>query len=287
VGSRPESGVDPRNKLNDLTGKVWIQSTRSWSFQKGLGQDHVDTEIERQHPAPFSYKDVEKFILMFTKPGMTVLDPFCGVASTLKAAALNGRNAVGIEISTKWTRLGKERMVNEVPEKLRKNLRLKIVRGDCIKELPKLEARTVDFIVTSPPYWRILNKCPDHKVREKRIEHGLATKYSSSPSDLGNIDDYEEFLKRMKVVLRLCRRALKDEGYMVLIVGDFRDGSRYIPYHMHVAQLAESVGMPLAGITVLIQNGKQLYPYGYPFSYVPNIHHQYALIIQRRNGEAR
>jgi len=281
VANDSACSVDPRNKLNTLTGKEWLQLTRSWWYQKGLGQNHAEAAIERQHPAPFAYKDVEKLILMFTKPGMTVLDPFCGVASTLKAAALCGRNAIGIEVSTKWAGLGKERLRKEVPGNLKKDLKLRIIRGDCIKALPKLGSGTMDLIVTSPPYWRILSKCPDHKVRTERINHGLATKYSSSPSDLGNVEDYDRFLKRMKIVLRLCRRALRAEGHMVLIVGDFRHRSEYVPYHMHIAQLAESVGFSLNGIIILIQNEKHLYPYGYPFSYVPNIHHQYALIMKR------
>jgi len=37
----------------------------------------------------------------------------------------------------------------------------------------------------------------------------------------------------------------------------------------------------LKGIKVLIQNAKKLFPYGYPFSYVENIHHQYVLILQK------
>jgi hypothetical protein len=37
----------------------------------------------------------------------------------------------------------------------------------------------------------------------------------------------------------------------------------------------------LKGVKILIQNAKKLYPYGYPYSYVENIHHQYILILQK------
>ena len=94
-----ELPVSEKNKLNSLTGKEWIQLTKSFWFQKGLGKNHCDTKFELEHPAPFSYQDIEKLILMFTKPNMVVLDPFCGIASTLKAAAICNRNAIGIEIS--------------------------------------------------------------------------------------------------------------------------------------------------------------------------------------------
>src|SRR3990170_685315 len=110
-----KSAPDPRNKLNDLSAKEWLQLSRSWWFQKGLGKNHPHAAIEVQHPAPFSFRDVQKLIRQFTKPGMTVLDPFCGVASALKAAALCGRNGIGIDVSSKWVRLGKLRLRQELP----------------------------------------------------------------------------------------------------------------------------------------------------------------------------
>ena len=97
--------MHPGNELNSLTGKDWIKLTKSFWFQTGLGKGHNDTRIEREHPAPFSYKDIQKLIAMFTQPGMTTLDPFCGVASTLKASALLNRNTIGIEISSRWVKV--------------------------------------------------------------------------------------------------------------------------------------------------------------------------------------
>src|SRR5690349_17498814 len=88
----PLSGtVHPRNQLNDLTAREWIPETVSVWTQRGLGAGHPDAQIERQHPAPFSFTDVGRLIRFFTKRGGTVLDPFVGVGSTLKACAIEGR----------------------------------------------------------------------------------------------------------------------------------------------------------------------------------------------------
>ena len=274
-------GVDPRNKLNDLSAKEWIQYSKSFWFQKGLGEAHEETEIEKQHPAPFSYQDIQKLILMFTKSGMTVLDPFCGVASTLKAAALTGRNAIGIEISQRWVTLGKLRIEREVPEEARGGLSLRIVKGDCLKRLPRFKDDAIDFIVTSPPYWNILGKDPDHKTKSARVNKGLATKYSQSPSDLGNIEDYDVFLAKIQEVGKQCLRVLKPKGHMAIIVGDFRHGSRFRPFHMDLTRCFESVGFSLQGIIIIAQNSKNLFPYGYPYAFVQNLHHQYILVFRK------
>ncbi|HEX9341644.1 MAG TPA: DNA methyltransferase [Thermoplasmata archaeon] len=278
---RAKRSVDPRNRLNDLTGKEWLQLSRSWWFQTGLGKNHPEASIEAMHPAPFSFHDIRKLVQFFTKPGMTVLDPFCGVASTLKAAALCERNAIGIELSPRWVRLGKRRLEEELPEHVRSKVRIRFIRGDCIRRLPKLARKSVDFIVTSPPYWNILNKDPDHKVISERLDRGLETRYSKSLSDLGNVDDYDTYLMKLRRAFRQCLGVLKRGRYMVVIVGDFRHKSVFYPFHIHAAVEGEKAGFRLRGVLLLIQGEKRLFPYGYPFDFVPNIHHQYALIFQR------
>ena len=50
------------------------------------------------HKAVFPKSLPVKLIQMFTKPGETVIDYFCGTGSTLSAAKACGRNAIGIEM---------------------------------------------------------------------------------------------------------------------------------------------------------------------------------------------
>ena len=90
----------PKNVLNDLTGTEWIQETSTIWYQRGLGQGHKHAQIEKEHPAPFSYSMVERLVKFFTKKNGLVLDPFCGVASTLKACALNDRKGIGSPTGT-------------------------------------------------------------------------------------------------------------------------------------------------------------------------------------------
>ena len=271
---------DSRNTLNDLTGREWIQETKSVWFQKGLGSKHPDAQIERQHPAPFSFQDISRLICFFTKENGQVLDPFVGVASTLKACANTKRRGVGIELTDKWIKLGKERLKNET----RDSSKQKIIRGDCRDILPTFQADKFDYIVTSPPYWGILRKDKDHKSVNERIKNGYDTNYSDDPKDLGNIPTYADFKRELEKIFQECHRVLKKKKYMCLVVSDFRHGSDFIPFHADVISCMTNVGFTLEGINILVQNAKKLYPYGYPYAFVSNIHHQYILIF-RKNGE--
>ena len=77
-----ESRYDPRNTLNDLTGKEWLKLTKSFF----LSEKCADDKAAFGHPAPFLIKDIEKMISLFTKKGMKVLDPFMGSGTTAIAA---------------------------------------------------------------------------------------------------------------------------------------------------------------------------------------------------------
>lgn len=274
------AGVSPRNKLNELTAKEWIQETVSVWRQKGLGAGHPDAQIERVHPAPFSFTDVSRLIRFFTKSGQTVLDPFVGIGSTLKAACLEGRCGIGIELSDEFAQLARDRLQREIDESLFEQPEQRVIAGDAREVLPTLAPDSVDFVVTSPPYWNILHKA-DHKVEQERVAQGLSTRYSDGDNrDLGNIADYEVFLKELVGVFAECRRVLKPKQYLAAIVGDFRDKGRYHMFHSDLANALEEVGYVLKGITILYQSHKRLFPYGYPAAYVPNMHHQYIVILR-------
>ena len=75
---------------------------------------------------------------------------------------------------------------------------------------------------------------------------------------------------------------------MCIIVSDFRNQSEFISFHSDIIQILnksnidDKYNLVLQGVKVLLQNHKSLLPYGYPFSYVENIHHQYILIFKKQ-----
>src|SRR5919108_3611916 len=278
-----EKKLHRKNTLNELTGKEWIQETVSVWFQRGLGKDHPHTSYEKQHPAPFPYLMVERLLRFFTRKGDIVLDPFSGVGSTLKACALQGRVGIGIELVDKWVQLSRQRLARETAD----HSHQEVIKGDSREVLKRFGNETFDFIVTSPPYWQILNKPADYRVREERLEQNLDTRYSYDTNDLANIPDYHEFISELKNVWTECERVLRTGKYISVVIGDFRHKSRYVAYHSDITRSMEEVGLTLKGIIIFVQNAKKLYPYGYPYEFVPNIHHQYIMIFKKGNSNAK
>lgn len=272
----------PINQLNDLTAKEWIAETVSVWTQKGLGKNHIDAQIEREHPAPFSYQDVARLIRFFTKEGQAVLDPFVGIGSTLKAAALTGRRGVGIELNPRYAKLAMKRLKVEIVDDLYACRDQQVLLGDAAKLIPTLPEASVNLVITSPPYWNILHK-EDHKAKQERLGNGLDTRYSNHAADLGNIPKYPVFLETLANILALCHPVLTPSGHMCVIVGDFRDKARYYMFHADLAQAMEKRGFALKGLTILYQKHKRIFPYGYPYAYVPNLHHQYIIVLKKND----
>ena len=283
-GARPR--YDARNRLNDLSNVEWLTFTKSvWQSRPPPRDD-----LKEQHPATFAENDVEKLLLFFTKKGARVLDPFLGSGSTLIACLRTGRTGCGVELVTRWADIADQRLqrAKEDRKPTRSNTKeepkggeLEIIRGDSRLVLRRFEPGSFDFVVTSPPYWKILTKARDHKSRRERLSKGLATKYSEDSRDLGNAREYDDFLGELGKVFAECYRVLKGRQYMVVIVSDFRTGSKFIPFHNDLAAVVQRVGFTFEGITILVQDSKNLYPYGMPYAFVSNIHHQYLLIFRR------
>lgn len=270
----------PVNRLNDLSAKEWVPETVSVWIQRGLGRTHEHAQIERQHPAPFSFQDIARLIRFFSKAGETVLDPFVGVGSTLKAAAMEGRRGIGIELNKKYADLARVRLKSELSDEFPFRNDQKVILGDARVLIPDLPANSIKLVVTSPPYWNILHK-EDHKAKQERIAHGLDTRYSEHKADLGNIESYAEFVKELADTLALTRNCMADGGYLCLVVGDFRQKSNYVMFHADIAHEMQLREFTLKGIKILYQRHKRVFPYGFPYSYVPNLHHQYIIVLAK------
>lgn len=280
-----ECVYDMSNTLNDLSSKEWLPETVTVFAQKGLGAGSSEAQIEKQHPAPYSYQDVARHIRFFTKEGDYVLDPFVGVGSTLKAAATENRRGLGVELNPKYAELSRLRIEIELPLLSEYKNKQETICGDSLAVLKTIEDNTFDFVITSPPYWNILDTV-DSKAKQREAED-LDTKYSDNDNDLANIGDYQEFLVKLTEVFIECARVLKNGKYIAIVVSDFRKSEKYYMFHSDLAAMLEQrSSFVLKGIKILYQRHKSIFPYGYPFSFVPNVHHQYVLILRNeKNGK--
>lgn len=74
----------------------------------------IGKEPWRAHPTQKPLKLFTKIVSEYSKEGDTILDPFAGVCTTLRAAKDLNRKAIGIEIEEKYCEIAVERLRQEV-----------------------------------------------------------------------------------------------------------------------------------------------------------------------------
>ena len=90
----------------------WSSGTQSPGTFQAAG---TDRSSENHHPTVKPTNLMRYLCRLVTPPGGTVLDPFMGGGSTLKAAELEGFSAIGIEIDPEYCEIARNRIASDAP----------------------------------------------------------------------------------------------------------------------------------------------------------------------------
>jgi modification methylase len=175
----------------------------------------------------------------YSEPGDLVVDPMCGIGTTLVEASDLGRRVVGVELEARWARLARANLDHVHAGQGARSLAL-VAHGDAralarvltVRARRLLEqdhrgarpiaAGAVDLILTSPPY-----ACEVADVNEiggpDPLRRDDTTNYSRDRRNLGHARG-DSYLAAMGDVYRACAAVLKPGGFMVCVTKDMRSG---------------------------------------------------------------
>lgn len=266
-----------RNKLNDLEPKEWIKFQKSWFIHNPPPRQK---DVLR-HPAKFPETLAEEFIRFFTKQNQVVFDPMLGTGSTLIGSLRAGRNSYGIEINPAYADIARQVVDNEMDSLGIEAgaLLAEVITGDTINLPQFIEAYQlplIDYVFTSPPYWNMLREQGAMTQKKRRENPELDLFYSDDQNDLGNIDNYDDFLDRLCAIYKTMKPYLRSGAYLTIIVKNIKKKGVIYP-------LAWDLGRNLSNVYVLkderiwLQDNQSLAPYGIGSAWVSNTFHHYCL----------
>jgi len=247
-----------------ISGKDWIKYSISvWDDCKSKEEKSLN------HPASFPVSMVQKLIRIYSKPGEIVLDPFMGVGSTLIAANRLKRLGAGFEINNDYFKVANHLLKNY-------NLTNYVINESCLNMNTYLHANSVDFCLTSPPYWDILN-------RKRSADYKQIRNYGDDKNDLGNIKDYQKFLCEIGEVIKGLYMVLKAGRHCIIIVMDIRKKKEFYPLHIDVTNLMQKQGFHLEDYIIWDRRKdyNNLRPLGYPYVFRVNKVHEYICIFKK------
>lgn len=280
-----------------LDGKSWTKySVSIWDIIK------TKEESNFKHPAMFPLELCEKLIRIYTHKSDTILDPFSGSGSALVAAKSLARAGVGMELNKEYVKLAEKRLkfttwgrkIKEsesaqqsllrtgeetnsfVTEEIPEEKEFVVHNADCNDVDKLLKPESVDFILTSPPYWDVLNQKRTADYKEIR-------NYSDVQEDLGNISDYKEFIRKLGNIFERCSKVLKSGGHCCIVVMDLRKKDKFFPFHSDLAEEIKRRGFKFEDIIIWnrLREYNNLRSLGYPYVFRVNKIHEYILIFKK------
>lgn len=263
-----------KERLNQLDGKTWERYSISvWDITK------TPKETRLRHPAMFPIELCKRLIQIYTKKGDTVLDPFMGSGSAIVASEDLERKGIGIDVNPNFVKLAKSRLSQQ--KLLTSNIvESEIYCADATNLLDYVKPTSVDLVITSPPYWMI------HK-RKRSADYKESRPYSALESDLGNIENYDQFKGALEEIFEKVHYALKPLKRCIVIVMDIRIQNRFIPFHLDIVHMMEKIGFVLEDIIVWDRRREysNLRPLGFPYVFVVNKVHEYIMIFRKNKEE--
>jgi modification methylase len=182
-------------------------------------------------------------IAAYSRPGDLVLDPMCGIGTTLVEAIHLGRNAIGVELEARWAQLASANITHARRQGATGTAT--VITGDA-RQVPRLVdpdlVGRVMLVLTSPPYGRSL-----HGQVTARPGRGVAKfddTYSADPANLGRIS-HPALLDALEEILVGCRQLLRPGGLLVVTARPYRHRDHLVDLPGRLTQVAEAAGLVL------------------------------------------
>jgi tRNA G10 N-methylase Trm11 len=225
---------------------------------------------------------MRQIIEFFTKENEIVLDYFMGVGGTLLGASLCNRRAIGIDLSRKFIDVYKEASVFL---ELKEQVAIQANSIEFLKSKTSLDKHLNDeklsLILIDPPYGDMLSR-PKTGEAVKQGKDASPTPFTNLEEDLGNMA-WEDFLEIFNESVVNAMKFLKTKGHIVIFIKDLqpKDKELNLLHADIIIKLNKINNIKYLGTKIWADQSVNLYPYGYPFSYVPNQVHQYIMVFQK------
>ncbi|MEU8324148.1 DNA methyltransferase [Nonomuraea sp. NPDC048881] len=207
------------------------------------------------HPGKMLPSIAARVIDTYTRPGELVVDPMCGIGTTLVEATHLGRHAAGVEYEERWARLAVANLAHARKQGAAGLGR--VVAGDSrniARLLPNLAGQAA-LVLTSPPYGTYTHG----HIRSTRDtgEPGVRKWNHHYSHDRGNLAHQQlpALLEGFGRILAGCKDLLRPGGVVAITVRPYRVRGELVDLPGHVHQVAEAAGLVFADRIVCLLCG--------------------------------
>jgi modification methylase len=223
----------------ELPLSVWATAQRNPRAQRA-GR-YLD--VSGAHPAKMLPAIAAAAIAAYSAPGDLVLDPMCGIGTTLVEATHLGRDAIGVEYEPAWAELARANLAHARAHGA--SGRGEVVCGDArhlVSHVDPAVRGLIALVLTSPPYGPSV-----HGQVKATPGQGVAKshyRYSTDPANLAHVG-LDRLLDAMRDVLGECARLLRPGGVVALTVRPWWRAGELVDLPGLLARVGEDAGLTL------------------------------------------
>ncbi|MBK0870234.1 site-specific DNA-methyltransferase [Saccharopolyspora sp. HNM0986] len=217
---------------------VWATAQSAPASQR----KHRYTPDSTAHPAKMLPAVAAHAITHYTRPGELVLDPMCGIGTTLVEALDAGRGAVGVEYEPHWVRTarGNVELAHDsgAPESG------EVYSGDA-RRLPALLPTDyrgqVSLVVTSPPYGPSAH---GQVITTNNVVQKFHHRYGNT-LDRGNLANigHHRLLAGFTRILTALRPFMKPGGHIAITARPWREHAELIDLPAQILACGTHAGL--------------------------------------------
>ncbi|MFI1584807.1 TRM11 family SAM-dependent methyltransferase [Embleya sp. NPDC020630] len=198
------------------------------------------------HPAKMLPAIAAHAVTHYTRPGDLVLDPMCGIGTTLVEAMHQGRVGVGIEYEAHWAEIAAAN--TRLATQQGAGGRAVVINGDARRLehlLPRDMRGRVALVVTSPPYGASVHGqiLTTRDTGTPKIAK-YADTYGPDHRDRGNLANTgPDLLAAFTRILSACRTVLRPGGHVVITTRPWRRLGELVDLPAETITAGENAGL--------------------------------------------
>ncbi|WP_007512260.1 TRM11 family SAM-dependent methyltransferase [Pseudofrankia saprophytica] len=211
------------------------------------------TPASTAHPAKMLPALAARLIATFTRPGDLVLDPMCGIGTTLVEAIHLGRHGLGIEYEPRWATVARANITHAASQGATGTAT--VLTGDArdlstlATQFPAVHGRpatgNIALVLTSPPYGKAthgqVDAHRDNGVHKRDYHYGQPRRGNLAHSDL------PELLTGFSTILTATAALLRPDGLVAVTVRPYRHDGELIDLPGAITERAPASGLVRAG----------------------------------------
>ena len=229
----------------ELPASVWLTAQQPVRVQR-RGRYRAESTA---HPGKMLPAIAQQAIATYSDPGDLVLDPMCGIGTTLVEAVHLDRRALGLELEPRWSKIAAANLAHA--RRHGAPGRGTVTTGDARLlgqgVLDRYRGQ-VQLILTSPPYGNSLHG--QVETGPERVEK-WDNRYSYNPHNLAQLPAARHrggrstFAEALLDILVACRCMLAPGGYLLLTARPYRHHAALVDLPGQLELLANEAGLQL------------------------------------------